>query len=292
MNGVLMKIKKAVIPAAGLGTRFLPATKAQPKEMLPLIDVPVIQLVVEEAVVSGIRDIIIITGRNKRAIEDHFDKSIELELLLKKRGETKVLGDLKRISDMANIHFIRQKEPLGLGHAIYCAKDHIGNDPFVVMLGDDFYISKTPHVKQLIDAFYKLGGSVIDIKRVSDKEISRYGIIDGEKINDKTFLIKNVIEKPPVNQAPSNIAFMGRAVFMPEIFSFLEKTKPGHGGEIQLTDAIKEMCKKNRMYGFLCEGKRYDVGTKIQYLKAIVDYALMRDDIKNDFIKYLKTIKV
>jgi UTP--glucose-1-phosphate uridylyltransferase len=287
-----MKVKKAVIPAAGLGTRFLPATKAQPKEMLPIIDIPVIQFVVEEAVASGIKDIIIITGKNKRAIEDHFDRSIELELLLEKKGKNEILTNLKKISEMANIHFIRQKEPLGLGHAIYCAKDHIGNKPFATMLGDDFYVAKTPHLKQLLCAFDRLGGSIIDVNKVSREKISRYGIIDYHKIDKKTFIIKDIIEKPNPENAPSNMAFMGRAIFMPEIFKFIKKTKPGYGGEIQLTDAIREMSKKNKTYALQCDGKRYDVGNKIEYLKAIVDYALMRNDLNNDFIKYLKSLKI
>ncbi len=286
-----MKVKKAVIPAAGLGTRFLPATKAQPKEMLPIIDIPVIQFVVEEAVASGIKDIIIITGKNKRAIEDHFDRSIELEILLEKKGKIGVLNNLKKISEMANIHFIRQKEPLGLGHAILCAKDHIGKNPFAVMLGDDFYISETPHLKQLLYAFDRLGGSIIDVNKVLKEETSRYGIIDYDKIDEKTFIIKDIIEKPSPEKSPSNIAFMGRAIFIPEIFQFIEKTKPGYGGEIQLSDAIREMSKKHKTYALQCEGKRYDVGNKLGYLKAIIDYALIRDDIKNDFIKHLKSIK-
>lgn len=287
-----MKVKKAVIPAAGLGTRFLPVTKAQPKEMLPIIDIPVIQFVVEEAVASGIKDIIIITGKNKRAIEDHFDRSIELENFLEKKGKTETLNDLKKISELANIHFIRQKEPLGLGHAVYCAKDHIGNNPFAVMLGDDFYIAKTPHLKQLLYAFDKLGGSVIDVNKISTEKISRYGIIDYNKIDEKTFIIKDIIEKPIPEKAPSNMAFMGRAIFVPEIFKFIEKAKPGYGEEIQLTDAIREMCKKYKTYALQCEGKRYDVGDKIEYLKAIIDYALIREDIKNDFRDYLKSLKI
>jgi UTP--glucose-1-phosphate uridylyltransferase len=281
-----------VIPAAGMGSRFLPATKAQPKEMLPVIDVPVIQLVVEEAVLGGIRDIVIITGRSKRAIEDHFDRSVELENFLERKGKTKDLEAVRKISDMANIHFIRQKEPLGLGHAIYCAKDHVGNEPFVVMLGDDFYISKVPHIKQLLDTFNRLQGSVLSVKEVPRQDVTRYGIIDGKRLDEKTFLVNGIVEKPSIDKTPSNIAWMGRAVLMPEIFDFLEHTKPGVGGEIQLTDAINVMCKKHKTYAFYYEGERYDVGTKMEYLKAIVDYALMRDDLKEEFEKYLQTLKL
>lgn len=287
-----MNVRKVVIPAAGMGSRFLPATKAQPKEMLPVIDVPVIQLVVEEAVLGGIRDIVIITGRSKRAIEDHFDRSVELENFLERKGKTKDLEAVRKISDMANIHFIRQKEPLGLGHAIYCAKDHVGNEPFVVMLGDDFYISKVPHIKQLLDTFNRLQGSVLSVKEVPRQDVTRYGIIDGKRLDEKTFLVNGIVEKPSIDKTPSNIAWMGRAVLMPEIFDFLEHTKPGVGGEIQLTDAINVMCKKHKTYAFYYEGERYDVGTKMEYLKAIVDYALMRDDLKEEFEKYLQTLKL
>lgn len=282
---------KAVIPAAGLGTRFLPATKAQPKEMLPVIDIPVIQMVVEEAVLAGITDIIIITGRGKRAIEDHFDRSIELETFLEKKGKTADLEAVRKISDMANIQFVRQKEQLGLGHAIHCAKDLVGNEPFVVMLGDDFYMAEVPQVKQLLDAFHRLNGPILSVKDVPHEEVTRYGIIDPEKIDDKTFIVKSVTEKPSVDKSPSDIAWMGRAVLTPDIFGILENTKPGVGGEIQLTDAIKELCKTQKVYASYYEGQRYDVGTKIGYLKAIVDYALVREDLKEEFKKYLESLK-
>lgn len=281
---------KAVIPAAGLGTRFLPATKAQPKEMLPIIDIPVIQMVVEEAVAAGITDIIIVTGRGKRAIEDHFDRSIELETFLEKKGKTKDLETVRRISDMANIHFVRQKEPLGLGNAIYCAKDLVGNEPFVVMLGDDIFMAKVPQVKQLLDAFHRLKGPVLSVKNVPNEKVKLYGIIDPERINDTTFRVKGVVEKPSMEDTPSNIAWMGRAVLTPEIFEIIENTKPGVGGEIQITDAIKELCKKQDVYASYYEGERYDVGTKIGYLKAVVDYALIRNDLKEEFKKYLESL--
>jgi UTP--glucose-1-phosphate uridylyltransferase len=287
-----MKVRKAVIPAAGLGTRFLPATKAQPKEMLPIIDKPVIQFVVEDAVAAGIEDILIVTSRNKGIIEDHFDHSFELNEFLKKKGKHDLIKQLEDISNLAEIHFIRQKEPLGLGHAIYCAREHIGNNPFVVMLGDDFYISKVPQVKQLIDAFERLGGSILGVKEVPKEETSRYGIINGEKIDDKTMLINDVIEKPGPEKAPSNIAWMGRAVMTPEIFDFLRNIKPGYGGEIQFVDAVKEMCKTHKIFAFNYEGKRYDIGTKLDYLKAIIDYAMIRKDLNGDFKKYLRGIKI
>jgi len=287
-----MKVKKAVIPAAGFGIRFLPATKAMPKEMLPIIDKPVIQFVVEEAINAGITDIIIVTGRGKRAIEDHFDFCPELERFLEKKGKIKALEEVRKISEMANIHYIRQKEPLGLGHAILCAKDHVGNEPFIVMLGDDFYVSKVSHIMQLLDAYNRLGHSVLSVKEVAKQDTSRYGIIDGQKIDEKTLLIKSIIEKPSPEKAPSNIAWMGRAILTPEIFGFLEKTKPGVGGEIQLTDAIKEMCKTNEVYAFYYEGKRYDVGTVMEYLKAIVDFGIAREDINGEFRAYLKSLKL
>jgi len=285
-------IRKAVIPAAGLGTRFLPATKAMPKEMLPVIDKPVIQFVIEEAINAGITDILIITGRGKRSIEDHFDHCPELENALEKKGKNKELENLRNISEMANVHYIRQKEPLGLGHAILCAKNHIGNEPFVVMLGDDFYMSKVPHVRQLIDNYNRLGSSVLSVKEVPPKDTSRYGIIDGQKIDDKTILVKSIIEKPTPEKAPSNTAWMGRAILTPEIFGFLEKTKPGVGGEIQLTDAIKQMCKTQKVYAFYYEGKRYDVGTVMEYLKAIIEYGLTREDLSNELRAYLKSLKL
>lgn len=287
-----MKIKKAVIPAAGLGTRFLPATKAQPKEMLPIIDKPVIQFVVEEAVASGIDDILIVTGKGKRAIEDHFDHNHELNEFLKRQGKNDLIRELEGISNLANIHFIRQKEPLGLGHAILCAKEHVGNNPFVVMLGDDFYMSQVPQVKQLVGVFNKMGGNVLAVKEVPREEASRYGIINGKRVDDKTYLINDIIEKPNPDKAPSNIAWMGRAVLTPEIFDYLEKTEPGYGGEIQFTDAIKEMCKTHKTYAYLYEGKRYDVGTKLDYLKAIIDYSLVREDLNDDIKSYLRNLNI
>jgi UTP--glucose-1-phosphate uridylyltransferase len=287
-----MDIRKAVIPAAGLGTRFLPATKAMPKEMLPIIDKPVIQFVVEEAISAGIKDILIITGRGKRSIEDHFDRCPELEQALEKRGKKKELEGIQRISEMANIHYIRQKEPLGLGHAILCAKDHIGNEPFVVMLGDDFYMSKVPHIQQLVEAYRRLESPVLSVKEVPATEVMRYGIIDGKSIGEKTVLVKNIIEKPCPKDSPSNIAWMGRAILPPEIFGFLEKTPPGFGGEIQLTDAITMLCKAQKVYAFFYEGKRYDVGTIMEYLKAIVECGLARDDLNGEFKTYLKSLKI
>ncbi|MGC9311000.1 MAG: UTP--glucose-1-phosphate uridylyltransferase GalU [Candidatus Aenigmatarchaeota archaeon] len=287
-----MEVRKAVIPAAGLGTRFLPATKAMPKEMLPVIDKPVIQFVVEEAISAGIKDILTITGRGKRSIEDHFDHCPELERALEKKGKNKELENLRKISEMANVHYIRQKEPLGLGHAILCAKDHVGEEPFVVMLGDDFYMSKVPHIRQLLDAYYKLKSPILSVKEVLQKDVSRYGIIDGKKIGEKTLLVKSIVEKPDIKDAPSNTAWMGRAILTPEIFGLLKKTKPGFGGEIQLTDAIRDLCKVRDVYAFFYKGKRYDVGTVMEYLKAIIEYGLVREDINGEFKAYLKSLKI
>ena len=283
------KITKAVIPAAGLGLRFLPATKAQPKEMLPVVDKPVIQFVVEEAVCAGIDDIIIITGKEKRAIIDHFDRSTELERILESKGRYHEAELIRNISNV-DIHYIRQSEPLGLGHAINCAKKHIGNEPFAIMLGDDFYISEIPQITQLINVYNKTESSVLGIKEVPENQVSRYGIINHEIVDDKTFLVKDIIEKPPLDQAPSRFAWMGRSIMTPSIFDYLKDLKPGHGGEIQITDAMKLMCANEKIYAYLYDGKRYDVGDKINYLKAIIDYGLTREDVKEDLLRHIKNI--
>jgi len=282
-----MKIKKAIIPAAGLGTRFLPATKAQPKEMLPIVDKPTIQYIVEEAVSSGIEEILIVTGRNKRAIEDHFDKSVELELALKNKGKDNLLNLVEDISNMVDIHYIRQKEPKGLGHAIYCARAFVGNEPFAVMLGDDVIEAKEPALKQMIEVFDKYNCSVIGVQEVPEDDVSKYGIIDSSFIEDRIYKINNLVEKPKKKDAPSRMAIMGRYIITPEIFDILKHTKPGAGGEIQLTDALKELLSKEVIYAYNFEGKRYDVGDKLGYLMATVEFALKRDDLKNDFAKYL-----
>ena len=284
----MKKITKAVIPAAGFGTRFLPATKAQPKEMLPIIDNPTIQFGVEEAAASGIEDIIIITGRNKRTIEDHFDRSVELENFLEEKGEKDILESIKNISGLADIHFIRQKEQLGLGHAILCAKRHIGNNPFAVLLGDDIIHSKKPVTKQLIDLYSKYGCSVIGCERVSKELIERYGIIDGVLNHDRCYDIKDLVEKPTAEKAPSNLGIIGRYILTPEIFSILEKTQKGVGNEIQLTDGLKDLLKFQAMYAYEFEGKRYDIGNKLDYIKAIVEFGLRNKDFGAEFGRYLK----
>lgn len=285
-----MKITKAVIPAAGLGTRFLPATKAQPKEMLPIIDKPTIQFVVEEAVASGIEDIIIITGRGKDSIEDHFDKSFELEEFLKKKGKLDLLKKVQDIHNMANIHYIRQSEPLGLGHAILCAERHIGNEPFAVLLGDDIYVSKVPHMKQLINVYNKYKTNVVSVKKTPIGLISRYGVIKAKKISKRVHLIEDMVEKPKPQEAPSDLAIMARYILMPEIFGCIKKTKPGVSNEIQLTDAMRLLSKKQKFYAYEYEGVRYDVGDQISYLKAIVEFALRRKDVGKEFKGYLKNL--
>ncbi|KYO66925.1 UTP--glucose-1-phosphate uridylyltransferase GalU [Thermovenabulum gondwanense] len=282
-----MKIKKAVIPAAGLGTRFLPATKAQPKEMLPIIDKPTIQYIVEEAVNSGIEEILIITGRNKRAIEDHFDKNVELELELKKKGNGELLKLVEDISNLADIHYIRQKEPRGLGHAIYCAKAFVGNEPFAVLLGDDVIDSDVPVLKQMIKVYEKYNCSIIGVQEVKREDVSKYGIIDAKPIDERIYKVENLVEKPPVEEAPSNLAILGRYIITPKIFEILENTKPGRGGEIQLTDALKGLLDYEVIYAYNFEGKRYDVGDKMGYLAATVEFALKREDLNGEFRNYL-----
>lgn len=283
-----MKVRKAIIPAAGLGTRFLPATKAQPKEMLPIVDKPTIQYIIEEAVASGIEEILIITGRNKRAIEDHFDKSVELELDLKSKHKDELLKLVEDISNMAQIHYIRQKEPKGLGHAIYCAKTFVGNEPFAVMLGDDVVDNDVPCLKQMIDVFDEYKTTVLGVQPVPKSEVNKYGIVKGKFIEDGVYKVKDLIEKPDIDKAPSDIAILGRYIITPKIFEILEHTKPGKGGEIQLTDALKELLSTEAMYAYTFKGKRYDVGDKLGFLQATVEFALKRNDIKNEFLAYLR----
>lgn len=282
-----MKIKKAVIPAAGLGTRFLPATKAQPKEMLPIVDKPTIQYIVEEAVASGIEEILIITGRNKRAIEDHFDKSVELELELKKKGNGELLKVVEDISNMVDIHYVRQKEPKGLGHAIYCARTFVGNEPFAVMLGDDVMCSEKPVLKQMMEIYERYNCTILGVQQVREDDVSKYGIVDGSFIEDRIYKVNDLVEKPKKEKAPSRMAILGRYIITPRIFEILEHTKPGAGGEIQLTDALKELLSYEVIYAYEFEGKRYDVGDKLGYLIATVEFAMMRDDLKEDFKNYL-----
>jgi len=286
------KIRKAIIPAAGLGTRFLPATKAQPKEMLPIVDKPTIQYIIEEAVASGIEEILIITGRSKKCIEDHFDKSVELELELEKSGKEQMLKMVREISDMVDIHFIRQKEPRGLGHAISCAKTFVGNEPFAVLLGDDIvYNEGKPCLKQLIDCYDEYKTSVLGVQTVEAKDVNKYGIVNGIHIEDRVYKVKGLVEKPPVEEAPSNVAILGRYIITPQIFKILEETKPGKGGEIQLTDALLKLIDEEAMYAYDFEGTRYDVGDKLGFLKATVEYALRREDLRDGFIEYLNTLK-
>lgn len=285
-------VKKAIIPAAGLGTRFLPATKAQPKEMLPIVDKPTLQYIIEEAIASGIEEILIITGRNKKSIEDHFDKSIELELELEKSGKTEMLDMVRHISDMINIQYIRQKEPRGLGHAILCAKSFIGDEPFAVILGDDIVDSKTPCLKQLIDIYYEYNTTIIGVQTIDKKDVNKYGIIQGKYIDENIHLIKDLVEKPDIETAPSNIAILGRYILKPDIFRILENQKPGKNNEIQLTDALKTLCESQAMYAFEFEGKRYDVGEKFGFLQATVEFALKNNELKDEFLDYLKELVI
>ena len=285
------KIRKAIIPAAGLGTRFLPATKAQPKEMLPIVDKPTLQYIIEECVTSGIEEILIITGRNKKSIEDHFDRSVELEMELEKSGKEEMLKMVREISDMVNIHFIRQKEPRGLGHAILCAKTFVGNEPFAVLLGDDVvYNDNKPCLKQLIDCYEEYKTSVLGVQTVEPQDVNKYGIVGGLHIEDRVYKVKNLIEKPAVEEAPSNVAILGRYIITPKIFEILENTKPGKGNEIQLTDALLELIKHEAMYAYDFEGRRYDVGDKLGFIQATVEYALRKEELRDGFIEYLNSI--
>lgn len=285
-----MKVRKAVIPAAGLGTRFLPATKAVPKEMLPIVDKPTIQYIIEEALASGIEDVLIITGRTKRAIEDHFDRSIELELNLEKGGKQALLEEMQAIGEV-RLHYVRQKEPKGLGHAILCAKQFVGNEPFAVLLGDDVVDNDYPCLKQLIDVYDAKGGSVLGCQTVPKEKVSSYGIVDSSDIGEeRVFQVNDMVEKPSVEEAPSQLAVLGRYVISPEIFAILEETKPGKGGEIQLTDALKVLAKQEKMYAYDFIGRRYDVGDKQGFLEATVETALKRPDLRDKFAAYLKGI--
>lgn len=284
-----MKVKKAIIPAAGLGTRFLPATKAQPKEMLPIVDKPTIQYIIEEAVASGIEDIMIVSGRGKRAIEDHFDKSFELEETLAKKNKWQELEELAAINELAQIHYIRQGEPKGLGHAIWCARKFVGHEPFAVLLGDDIVQSEVPCLKQLINVFETFESSVIGVQAVPDEDLPKYGVIDphGLEIAPNVVRAANFIEKPKKEQAPSNYAIMGRYVLRPEIFDILGNLAPSAGNEIQLTDGIQGLNAIQTVLAYNFTGVRYDVGDKFGFIKAQVDFALQRDDLKADILAYL-----
>jgi len=288
-----IKVRKAIIPAAGLGTRFLPATKSQPKEMLPIVDKPTIQYIIEEAINSGIEEILIITGKNKKCIEDHFDKSVELELELANKNKNDLLELVRTISNMANIHYIRQKEPKGLGHAIHCAKSFVGDEPFAVLLGDDVVYTdakEKPCLKQLIDCYDEYKSSVLGVQVVEHKNVSKYGIVDGIDIEDRVLKVKDLVEKPNVDEAPSDVAILGRYIITPRIFEILEKTKPGKGNEIQLTDALLDLIKEEAVYAYNFEGKRYDVGDKLGYLEANVEYALRNPELRGSFKEYLNNL--
>jgi UTP--glucose-1-phosphate uridylyltransferase len=292
---MIAKVRKAVFPAAGLGTRFLPATKAQPKEMLPVVDKPLIQYGVEEALHSGIQNIIIVTGRGKSSIEDHFDVSFELEHLLESKSKTELLTMVRGISDMIDVSYVRQKEALGLGHAILRAKELVGAEPFAAVLSDDVIASETPCIRQLLDVYEYYGASVLALMEVPKDQISAYGVVDAEPVADngrqgRLFRIRNMVEKPKAADAPSNLAIIGRYILTPEIFQCIETIEPGSGGEIQLTDALKFMLRNRPVYGLKFEGKRYDAGDKLGFLKATVEFALSRHDLGEPFREYLKTL--
>lgn len=286
------KIRKAVFPAAGLGTRFLPATKASPKEMLPLVDKPLIQYSVEEAVASGIETILIITGREKGAIENHFDISFELECLLAEKGKQDILDEVRAISDLARISYTRQQQALGLGHAIYQAKDFAGDEPFATLLADDIVDAEKPALKQMIEVFEKYDSPVIATMQVEGEAISRFGVIDAEEVEPNVFRIKDMVEKPAYADAPSDLAIIGRYIFTPDIFAAIEQTEPGAGGEIQITDAMQLLLKSRPFYALKLDGVRHDAGDKLGFLIATVEFALKRADLGEEFRKYLKRLEL
>ncbi|MED0717289.1 UTP--glucose-1-phosphate uridylyltransferase GalU [Aeribacillus composti] len=285
----MKKVRKAIIPAAGLGTRFLPATKAMPKEMLPIVDKPTIQYIVEEAVESGIEDIIIVTGKGKRAIEDHFDNNFELEQNLAEKEKFDLLEKVRQ-SSKVDIHYIRQKEPKGLGHAVWCARKFIGDEPFAVLLGDDIVQADKPCLKQLMDEYGKTGASIIGVQPVPEEETHRYGIIEPLEQTGRRYEVKNFVEKPARGTAPSNLAIMGRYILTPEIFLFLEEQKIGAGGEIQLTDAIQKLNEIQRVFAYNFEGKRYDVGEKIGFIQTTIEFALQKQELREDLIQFMEKI--
>ncbi|MCY9262145.1 UTP--glucose-1-phosphate uridylyltransferase GalU [Bacillus haynesii] len=286
----MKKVRKAIIPAAGLGTRFLPATKAMPKEMLPIVDKPTIQYIIEEAVEAGIEDIIIVTGKSKRAIEDHFDFSPELERNLEEKGKTELLEKVKKASNLADIHYIRQKEPKGLGHAVWCARNFIGDEPFAVLLGDDIVQAEKPGLRQLMDEYEKTLSSVIGVQQVPEDQTHRYGIIDPLTNEGRLYQVKNFVEKPKPGTAPSNLAILGRYVFTPEIFMYLDKQQVGAGGEIQLTDAIQKLNEIQRVFAYDFEGKRYDVGEKLGFIQTTLEFAMQDSELKDSLIPFMQGI--
>jgi len=294
---MIAKVRKAVFPAAGLGTRFLPATKAMPKEMLPLVDKPLIQYGVEEAIHSGVQNIIIVTGRGKTAIEDHFDVSFELEHLLETRQKKDLLGTVRAVSDMINVAYVRQKEALGLGHAVLRARELVGHEPFAVILSDDVIDAEVPALRQLLDVYEFYGAPVVALMEVPRENISAYGVVDAEPVahhggKDRLYRIRNLVEKPKPADAPSNLAIIGRYVLTPEVFQSIEAIEPGSGGELQLTDGLKHMLRSRPIYGYRFEGTRYDAGDKLGFLKATVEFALRRYDLGEEFRAYLKTLKL
>ena len=288
------RIRKAVFPAAGLGTRFLPATKAQPKEMLPLVDKPIIQYVIEEAVASGLTSIIIVTGKGKNAIEDHFDVSYDLERHLAARNQHDLLAQVQAISSMINVSYVRQGEQLGLGHAVLMARDIVGDEPFAVMLGDDIIDSPVPCMKQMVDVFERYGGPLIAVQQVPQGELSAYGVIGGEPEGDsgRLYRVRNLVEKPKAADAPSDLAIIGRYILTPDIFDELERTPRGAGGEIQLTDGLRELGRHRPLFGYRFEGVRHDAGNKLGFLKATVEFALKREDLGGPFREYLKSLRL
>jgi UTP--glucose-1-phosphate uridylyltransferase len=283
-----MQVRKAVFPVAGLGTRFLPATKSSPKEMLPLIDKPLVHYVVEEAVAAGIEHILFVTGRGKRALEDYFDISFELEALLQEKGKDKAFKEIRDIADMVKIYYVRQKQALGLGHAILCAKEFVGDEPFAVLLGDDIIDGEKPCLAQLLDVYRKYRGTVLALEEVPMENISSYGCVKANQLSDQVFEVLDMVEKPKREEAPSNLAIIGRYVLTPDIFPILEKQKPGKGGEIQLTDAIRKLLQDEAVYGCRFEGVRHDCGDKLGFLKATVDMALKREEFNTDFKTFLR----
>ncbi|MDG5472602.1 UTP--glucose-1-phosphate uridylyltransferase GalU [Jeotgalibacillus sp. ET6] len=285
-----MKVRKAIIPAAGLGTRFLPATKAMPKEMLPIVDKPTIQYIVEEAIESGIEDIIIVTGKGKRAIEDHFDHSFELEQTLYEKGKFDLLDEVQKSSRLVDIHYIRQKEPKGLGHAIWCARKFIGNEPFAVLLGDDIVQAEKPCLKQLMEQYSRYNASIIGVQPVREEDVSRYGIVDGSLMDEGLYNVRELVEKPNLKDAPSNLAILGRYILSPTIMDILSCQKPGAGNEIQLTDAISQLNKKEAVYAYEFEGDRYDVGEKMGFIQTTIEFALKREELRYDLLAYLSEI--
>jgi UTP--glucose-1-phosphate uridylyltransferase len=285
-----MKVKKAVIPVAGLGTRFLPATKTVPKELLPIVDIPAVQYVVQEAMEAGIAEVIFVTGRGKDSIEDHFDEAPELDQVLESRGQKAMRDTLRRVAEMVEIVSVRQKRPLGLGHAVLCARDLIGDEPFAVLLSDDLIDAELPCVQQLVEIFEERKESVLALRRVPRQDVNKYGIVGGKKITERLCEVTEMVEKPHPDEAPSQMAIIGRYILRPEIFSFLEKVSPGKGGEIQLTDAISQLARRQKVYGYEFEGAHYDIGDKFGFVQATVAYALKRPDLRERVEEYLKVL--